>query len=111
MPAVEIDKSTFQAHLFIPRIRKRTRSKEKDISGYPRLSKRRVASTIMPKKRMTCFAELGILEDLAFSSCLSRIRTLRTKIPDRAIRRIPKQRGNMPEPAARKLPIGILKEK
>jgi hypothetical protein len=32
-------------------------------------------------------------------------------MPDNTTKRIPRQRGNIPEPAARKVPIGILNEK
>ena len=33
------------------------------------------------------------------------------KAPDKIMRSIPRMRGNIPVPAARKVPIGILKER
>ena len=40
-----------------------------------------------------------------------RKKIFKMNMPDKIMRRIPKQRGNIPVPAIRKVPMGILKER
>jgi hypothetical protein len=75
--------------------------------------KNRVAKTIVPRKKIICFLDPGISTiDSFFTDIFPPwSKSFRTKIPDKIMRRIPRQRGNIPDPAVRKVPMGILKER
>jgi hypothetical protein len=71
-----------------------------------------VTKTIVAKKRINCFDDPNISPADDFSRVASDLRQSRsTKRTDRNISNIPRMRGNMPVPAFRKVPIGILKER
>lgn len=55
----------------------------------------------------------GDSTEVSFFSCsfLAGEKIFKMNIPDRIIKRIPKQSGNIPVPGIRKVPIGIFKEK
>jgi hypothetical protein len=112
--AVVRDQRMFINHRFIPRIFKRATIKRKAINGYPRELKNRVAKAIIPRKRRTGVIDPGITStgDFFVSASFSlRRKRFRRKRPDRIMRMIPSRRGNKPVPAARKVPMGIRRER
>lgn len=100
-------------HCFIPRVLKSTINKRKEASGYPSWLKKAVAKTIVPRKKIICFVDPGISTAAFpfFGASLFLKRSFRTKMPDKIIRSIPRQRGNSPVPDLRKVPIGTLNER
>jgi len=110
--AVIKDSGKLNLHLFTPRILKRATIRRNEESGYPNRLKSNVTKTIVPKKKTNCFDDPGIspVTDLSrvarvFKKSRSRKRT------DKNINNIPRMRGNIPVPAFRKVPMGILKER
>jgi len=103
----------FWPHRFIPRILKRATIKRKEVSGYPNRLKNRVAKAIAARKRINCMGDSEDSMEVSFFLCSSLPckKILRIKTPDKIIRRIPKQRGNIPVPAIRKVPTGIPRER
>jgi hypothetical protein len=99
-------------HRFTPRILKRTNIKRNEESGYPSRFKSNVTKTMVPKKRINCFDDPNISPADDFSRVASVLRKSRSrKRADKNISNIPRMRGNIPVPALRKVPMGILKEK
>jgi hypothetical protein len=71
-----------------------------------------VTKTIVPKKRTNCLDDPGIspTNDFFPVVCILKKSLSRKKL-DKTKRSIPRQRGNIPVPAVRKVPIGILRER
>lgn len=103
----------FKPHRFIPKILKRPSIRRKETRGYPKALKKRVARTIVPKKSINCLDERGISALCSFfsTSFLVWKKIFRRKKIDKIIRRLPRQKGNNPVPAIRKVPRGILRER
>jgi hypothetical protein len=99
-------------HRFIPRVFKRANIKRNEESGYPNRLKSNVTKTIVPKKRTNCLDDPGIspINDFFPVVCILKKSLSRKKL-DKTKRSIPKQIGNIPVPAVRKVPIGILRER
>jgi hypothetical protein len=75
--------------------------------------KNRVAKTIAPKKKIICRVDFGIAATDSFFSdgFLFWKKSFRRKMPDKIMSNIPRQRGNIPVPDLRKVPMGIPKER
>jgi len=99
----------FKPHRFIPRILKRASIRRKETRGYPKALNKRVARTIVPKKRINCLSEPAISAIRSFFLVWKK--SLRRKKIDKIIRRIPRQKGNNPVPAIRKVSRGILRDR
>jgi len=106
------DRGRLNFHLLTPRILKRATIKTNEESGYPNRLKNNVTKTIVPKKRINCFDDPGTSpkDNLFPITCVLR-RSRSKKRPDKNMRSIPRQRGNIPVAALRKVPMGILKER
>jgi hypothetical protein len=102
----------FKAHRFISRILRSPNIRRKEMSGYPNGLNNRVAKAIVPRKKIIDFLdpEISTIDSFFTGIFFSRSKGFKTKIPDKIIRRIPRQRGNIPVPAIRKVPMGIFKE-
>ena len=106
------DKVITKTHRFIPRLLRRSTIRRKAVNGYPREVKHRVAKTVALRKSTICLVDFGFspaticFSDVFFFACNS----FRIKRMDKTMRSIPRQSGKKPEPAIRKVPIGILKE-
>jgi hypothetical protein len=100
-------------HRFTPRILKSADMRRKATRGYPRVLKKRVARTIAPKKRFNCWVASGrpVARPFLSSVFFPFKKSLRRNPPDNSIRRIPRQKGNIPAPAIRKVPRGMLRDK
>jgi hypothetical protein len=74
--------------------------------------KNRVAKTIVPRKRINCAGDPEDSMGTSFFTCpsLPWKKIFKMKAPDKIMRSIPRNRGNIPVPAIRKVPMGILKE-
>jgi hypothetical protein len=69
-------------------------------------------SIITPKKRINCFIDPDISPISNFFPVAYVLKeSLSKKRLNKAIRNIPRQSGNIPVPALRKVPMGILKER
>lgn len=112
MVAAMKDRGRLTLHLFTPRILKRVNIRRKEERGYPNRLKSNVTKTIVPKKRINGLDDPGIPPSDDFARVARIFRKSRSrKRRDRNIRSIPRMRGNMPVPAFRKVPIGILRER
>jgi hypothetical protein len=99
-------------HRFTPRILKRATIRRNEARGYPNRLKNNVTKTIVPKKKINCFADPGILPVADFFRVAWVFRkSWSKKRPDKIMSNIPRQRGNIPVPDLRKVPIGIPKER
>ena len=106
------DRGRLTFHLFTPRILKRANIRRNEERGYPNRLKKSVTKTIVAKKRTSGFDDRNILHSDDFS-CIARIfrKSRSRKRTDKNISNIPRMSGNMPVPAFRKIPMGILKER
>jgi len=71
-----------------------------------------VTKIIVPKKKINCFDNRGsaAVDDFSRIACVFR-KSRGRKRPDKNMSNIPRIRGNIPVPALRKVPMGILKER
>jgi hypothetical protein len=111
--AVTKDRGRLKVHFFVPRILKRVNISRNEERGYPSGFKKNVIKTTVPKKKIKIFIDPGISIALSVFSWVSRFfkKSLKRKRADKVVRRIPRQRGNIPVPDLRKVPIGILTER
>jgi hypothetical protein len=85
----------------------------KEVSGYPRIPRPAAASAEAPKNFSICFVALGggaAISGFCGVEAFAN-RRFNRKRRERPMRRIPRQKGNRPEPAIRKVPIGICRER
>jgi hypothetical protein len=113
MTAVINDKGRVSVHLFTPRTLKSANIKRSAERGYPNLLKKRVTRAIVPRKRINALGDSEDSMEDPFSGCFALFweKGFKTKVPDSIMRSIPRNRGNIPLPGIRKVPMGIFRER